>query len=169
MGLQIPDSALSSDGYIIDQGKLGGIKYGFGTSDRNGCGWVAVYNAAKALGETPDVEEIIKALNGYLNLFGCLGTSSKGIIKYFEGKGYVVKKVQKKHLTEEELSEKNVYVLWYMHKKGAHFATFVPLGTKDYCRFFNMKYGAAFDYGALNKVLEKEAESIYDFILVIKR
>ena len=46
----LPQGCLSEDGYIINQGMLREIPFGNYPSSKNGCGWIAVYNLMKALG-----------------------------------------------------------------------------------------------------------------------
>jgi hypothetical protein len=66
-------SALSQDGYIIDQRRTDNVPFGALTSNRNGCGWIAVYNFLKALDRAPDPEGLAKELERTLVLGGYLG------------------------------------------------------------------------------------------------
>lgn len=83
--------ATDSEGYIVDQNQLSDIRFGEGTSDNNGCGWIATYNALKMLGEDPDAAEIIKDLEQKGSLRrGTLGADPNYIGVYFRNKGYKV-------------------------------------------------------------------------------
>ena len=71
--MELSPNALSSDGYIIDQRQTRNIPFGAMTSDKNGCGWIALYNLLHALGRDPDPEQIVTALEKTLLFHGVLG------------------------------------------------------------------------------------------------
>lgn len=78
--MALSPGALSADGYIIDQRKTGNIPFGSLTSDKNGCGWIAVYNLLKALGRDPDPEQIAAELEKTLMFHGKLGLNLFALI-----------------------------------------------------------------------------------------
>ena len=78
--MTLSPGALSADGYIIDQRKTDNIPFGHLTSDRNGCGWIAVYNLLKALGRDPDPEQIAAELEKTLMFHGKLGLNLFALI-----------------------------------------------------------------------------------------
>ena len=69
MGI-FPDSLY--DSYILDQHKLPELPYGKSTVNKDGCGFVAVYNVLKKLGKNPDLDDV------YTWFHNCV---SKGILK----------------------------------------------------------------------------------------
>ncbi len=133
----LTNNSLSRDGLIINQSKLKAIPYGKYTSDYNGCGWIATYNAMKMLGEKVDEQEIIEYLNKYNILDGKLGTNSFGIKKYFEEQNVEFKSV---FLSKRLQTKKNaVGILLYTDGKSAHYVAFQRENSKFH--FYNDVYG----------------------------
>jgi len=71
--MEFRPGALSKDGYIIDQRKTDNISFGRVTSDKNGCGWIAVYNFLKAMEQTPEPDRLVRELERTLLFGGYLG------------------------------------------------------------------------------------------------
>ena len=66
-------------------------RYGLRPSAKTGCGWIAVYNALIALGESPLPETIIEALEHQLPLIhGTFGTNVLGPAMLLKKWGYHV-------------------------------------------------------------------------------
>lgn len=60
--MALKPSALSEDGFIIDQRQTDNIPFGRSASDKNGCGWIAIYNFLRALEQTADPEDLTDRL-----------------------------------------------------------------------------------------------------------
>lgn len=78
--MELSPNALSADGFIIDQRQTHNIPFGAVTSDKNGCGWIAVYNLLHALGRDPDPEQIVTELEKTLLFHGVLGLNLFALI-----------------------------------------------------------------------------------------
>lgn len=100
------------------------MHYDFG---RSGCGPIAVYNLLTALGDTADIEDIVRYCEKYslLTLNGLFGTSNAAIVGYLKKKGYNVK--MRMYPTTENVEratkEKTASILSYFHGKGSHYIT----------------------------------------------
>ena len=67
---------------ITNQSKYKHIRYGLLTSDKNGCGWIAAYNALKYFGFDVTPESVAKAYGKRcLWLWGLFGTHPEKLIK----------------------------------------------------------------------------------------
>ena len=71
--MELKPTALSADGYIVDQRQTANIPFGAVSSDKNGCGWIAAYNFLKALDREVDPERLLRDLEKTLLLGGRLG------------------------------------------------------------------------------------------------
>ena len=78
----LPPEALSPDGYIIDQGRMSGVRYGRFGSDYNGCGWIAAYNLLRRCGKDMSPEQTRDALGKKLRLGGRFGTFPLALRKF---------------------------------------------------------------------------------------
>ena len=117
--------AVPKSGFIMNQGgDTGKIRYGFFRTSYNGCGWIAVYNAARLMGENPRAERIISYLESWgLLIFGVFGTFPLAAAAYFLHMGHRVKITfdPKKYDIAAKKSAANI--VWYFHSRGAHFVT----------------------------------------------
>ena len=80
-----------NDGYIENQHKLGSIHYGRSDMAYAGCEVIAVYNALIAMGETPELGELIEYFErDGMVLSGRFGTAPRAIADYFTKEGFRV-------------------------------------------------------------------------------
>ncbi len=140
------DQTAFKDGYIIDQAKLKGVEYGsLGNSPGNGCGWIAAYNALKALGEKSDPYDIMREVGEGALLAGTVGTDPLYLLQFFRNRGYDAEVYVTKEGVEREVlrSDASILVYGYAYNGGigAHFIAGYPMqnGSAD-MRFFNDGY-----------------------------
>ncbi len=114
---------------LCQNGDAGKLRYGCFRSSYNGCGWIAVHNALKLLGEEPRTEKIISELEwtGAL-LFGVFGTWPYAVAGYFRRRGYKVTVTYDEKKYDRTAEKNKVSIVWFFHKKGAHFVTLVRRG-----------------------------------------
>lgn len=132
-------SALSRDGYIIDQRCLNLIRYGRCGSHYNGCGWIAAYNLLHCCGIDLSPESVCRALEKSLRFGGKFGTFPCALLKFLRQYLPISLKIcgQKKF---EKLSHTPGIIL-YWTGRSAHNVHFSPCG-HDTLMLFNAKYGA---------------------------
>jgi hypothetical protein len=145
--------AMDENGFIVNQDKLPDVYYGLRTSDANGCGWIAVYNALKMLGENPDVPTLIGDMEDGVIYKGNWGTKL-GIIKsYFENLGYNVTVTGWKRNFNKNAQEADANIIFYWNEgfpmNGAHYVAFTGATETQsdsqksgYYQFFNAGRGA---------------------------
>ena len=111
---------------VINQtaGDMRKLRFGFFKSSFNGCGWVAIYNALRLMGKDPSAGKLIAELEwtGAM-LFGILGTWPYSVAHYFRLRGYKVRVTYRAEKYDEKAKESEVNIIWFFHKKGAHFVT----------------------------------------------
>ena len=61
---KIPETAFSSDGFIIDQDCFSTVRYRTVPADNNGCGFIAAYNVRHALGHAVEWDSVREELDG---------------------------------------------------------------------------------------------------------
>ncbi len=108
-------------------------RYGFRSSAKTGCGWVATYNALRILGRKTDIEQLIHYYEWQLPLIhGNAGTSFWGPAVCFRQWGFPVKMVVDPRRFDESASDADVCILFYRWRQGIKLgAHFVALHRKD--------------------------------------
>ena len=102
------------------------IKFGFSTSDQNGCGWIAAYNAMILLGHQQQIADVVKYFDGAFRtiLFGVFGVAPHAITGYFRSMGFsgsanVFFFVKPRDIDERSMISR-ACILLYAHNRGAH-------------------------------------------------
>ena len=115
---------LSADGYIIDQRRTDNILFGQVPSSKNGCGWIAVYNLLRALGQDPDPDAIVSQLQKTLLFGGTLGLNFFVLAHYLRRLGLNME-VAVRSFHARELSEHcTAGIVLYRAGRTNHFAAF---------------------------------------------
>lgn len=122
---EIPSAALDEEGYIIDQGQLEAVPFGWFPSRRNGCGWIAAYNLLKMQEMEEPASQIIHELERCGLPGKPFGEEIVWLLVYLHRKGFAV------HLSrpgirgcEEMLRRHPTGILMYVHRRGAHYAAY---------------------------------------------
>lgn len=152
--MTIKESALSKDGYIINQNNTDNIPYGNYISNYNGCGWIACYNLCKYLGKEFKAVDIINFLENHLLRDGLWGTSLIGVYKFMKALGLQVKtRIGKKSIVK---NAPNFGVLFYLHNSGCHYVFFYKYNDLYY-RFLNVSNKDT-DLQDLSETLDKHVK-----------
>lgn len=73
--MEIPDRCRDEEGYLIRQHLMTDVPYGCRTVAKKGCGFIAVYNAAKYFAQPVTETEVWQFFHDRLFLRGIMGTS----------------------------------------------------------------------------------------------
>lgn len=172
----IGDSHYEETGLIINQPNLKQWRYGAGTTDANGCGWIAIVNALQLLGTPAPPEEVIRWLEEQppltgLSLGGRMGTYFWGIARYFKAHGYRIKIGITPKRRRQAAAWGQVSIAFYARLFGGHFVAFVPAeGTvagKPLYQFYNDRAGDALDIRRLDD-LWKDNSAVLGVVLGIR-
>ncbi len=131
--------AADENGCLSDQSRLAKVRFGVGTSDRNGCGWIALYNLLRLLGEKPTVAETVREMEGGLWLRGRAGASPRRLIRVLRDHGY---RVETRFVGKDPdaLAAERAGVVFYLRSRllsGAHYVAFSPADGAGERRFYN--------------------------------
>lgn len=121
--------AAAIDGFLLNQraAPVTGLRYGFFRSGYNGCGWIAAYNACRILDDPVTPAEIISDFERYgAILFGLFGTSPTALTHFFRKRGCRVISTGKRARFDALAQDADVSILWYWHRRGAHFIALQP-------------------------------------------
>lgn len=146
--------ALTTEGYIINQSLLGNFKNGWFSSDKNGCGWIAVYNVLIALGVNVKPEWIIEDLRHGLVLGGKLGTHVFYILHYLNQRGCRVRTCVNPKRFAAVARTADACILLYRHKNGNHFVALRR--ENDRFHFYNARSGVKDDVRTMEQFLQQE-------------
>jgi hypothetical protein len=131
--------------FINQQWQTSDFKYGASTSDKNGCGWIAIYNVSNMLGLPLSIADIISEIDVYgTSTFGYLGTNPIIFKKYFEKRNYVVDFVFDYEKFDESVRNSDASILCYFSLKGGHATTVRPYNSTK-LEFFNNHYIKSMD------------------------
>ena len=125
-------NALDKNGFIIKQSKLTDVPFGKYTADEHGCGMIAAYNAAKAAGANPNLDDAVQYFVDHSCFGGKYGANAFQISGYLRkfglANGYL--------LCKKNYSKVDVGILWYKHNSGWHYVAFYSVGN-DKFNFLN--------------------------------
>lgn len=120
--------------YSQSQTDVKDIPFGLLKTERNGCGWIAVYNVLEILGVHPGMNHVKKSCEKHLPIGGIFGMPKKRFIKSLSDLG--VKTETAKSFSE--IKKAPCAVIWYAKKSGkAHYIVCQYLPDKDIFRYFN--------------------------------
>ena len=136
-GIESFQSACSHDGYIVDQARVTDVRYGCRFSDTNGCGWIAVYNLLRCLGDPVPHEEIVLALSRHSLFRGLLGTSPLRVQRYLKKHGHPTRMYVGRKAAAGAAETIQNGILVYRHTQGWHYVAFVRPGEDPGLRYFN--------------------------------
>ena len=156
--------ALDKNGFIINQSKLTDIPFGKYTADKHGCGLIAIYNAIKAVGIEPDLDDLIAYFKKYAYFGGKFGSNALQISvylhKYHLDNGYM--------FCKKNFSKVDVGILWYKHSAGWHYVAFYSVGNGKF-NFLNADKGKNPNVCTMDKFFERYVKSKIYAVFVVKK
>ncbi|MDO4573208.1 MAG: hypothetical protein Q4C13_07550 [Clostridia bacterium] len=168
METRLSREAFSPEGYIVHQAQCGGLRYGVWRSDRNGCGWIAVYNLLRAAGRGQSAETVARGLLRFSLLRGLIGTRLIAIYAYLRRRGLRLRLAagQKRVCALAEGAPAGI--LLYRHRGGWHYVCFLPEGETGALRFLNAWRGPRDPACGMAAFLETNARSRLALALAIE-
>lgn len=132
----VPRTALGEHKLIVNQARQDAVKYGRLSSNRNGCGWIAIVNAMELLGEPVSVAETIHWLESQPPLYrpalgGYLGTFVWTPVRYFRSQGYQVSVALLPEQQKAVAEKADVCLGFYARIPYGHFVTFQGIEPED--------------------------------------
>jgi len=115
---KIPQDFINEQG-----GYVGDFKMSNFTTGGNGCGWIAVYNAALVLDKffyPADIILYFEKIGGF-TLAGRLGTNPEAIQDFFRSQGFSTQMQYLPRNLDEAIKGSRVSILAYLHETGSHY------------------------------------------------
>ena len=139
--LQLENSVFDERGYIINQGRMESIPFGWFNTRDKGCGWIAAYNLLKLNGKTMLMKDVLAGLKRFAFIGNLLGQEK--ISLYFwlkkQGLGVHISVGTNAKMIKKMCASKSG-ILLYIHRTNAHYVAYEVL--KDgKIQFFNAVYG----------------------------
>jgi hypothetical protein len=138
---RIPDSCFDEEGYLIYQGRMKDIPFGFRDTSETGCGWIACWNLMKMLHQDVSMEEASKGLSRHNLTGGLFGQDFAGIVFWLKKHGVhgsLVIGTQEK--VAAAMQKSNFGILLYRHQTAAHYTAFRRRSPFRF-QFYNAVYG----------------------------
>ena len=139
--LMLDDRIFDEEGYIINQGMMKEIPYGWFDTSAKGCGWIAAYNLLKINGMEKTMEECAKGLGKRALLGGVMGSEALTVMMWLRKQGLACRLTPPYDGMALKAAEKSSSgILLYTHSRGAHYAAYrkMPDGR---LHFYNAVYG----------------------------
>lgn len=149
----VPDACFDEEGYLINQGRMEKIPFGWFNTRDKGCGWIAAYNFLRLLGKETDMQEIEQSLSRHSLLGKAAGQEIGSLYLWLNRKvpcHYTYK--FKKNLART-MAQSQCGILLYVHSQGAHYVAYKNLKNGTF-HFYNAAYG--------KKDHEEKAESFLE-------
>lgn len=121
----VNDSVFDPEGYIIDQGSMRDIPFGWFSTSEKGCGWIAAYNLLKMNGKPKQMQEVITALEKHNFLGKVMGQDAFFLFLYLKQcRLDVCLSLPGIEGCMKCLESCDTGILLYQHSHGGHYAAF---------------------------------------------
>lgn len=139
--LQLENSVFDERGYIINQGKMESIPFGWFNTRDKGCGWIAAYNLLKLNGKTMLMKDVLAGLKHFAFIGNLLGQEKISLYFWLKKQGlnaHISGGTNAKMIKKMCASKSGI--LLYIHRTNAHYVAYEVL--KDgRIQFYNAVYG----------------------------
>ena len=137
----LEDRVFDDEGYIINQGLMKSIPYGWFDTQAKGCGWIAAYNLLKMNGMETTMEECVRALEKRVILGGVMGSEEFMVMTWLRKKGLKVKMSLPSNAAARKAAAKSSSgILLYTQSRGGHYTAYRKLANGN-LQFYNAVYG----------------------------
>ena len=148
---QLSDRCFDEDGYLINQGLMKDLPFGWFETEEKGCGWIAAYNLLKWAGKEAFLQETAEGLGEHA-LFGEVGGENIiNLRSYLERQGLDIHlRTGLKDSLIRKMNESQAGILLYSHVYGSHFAAYEKQQDGKF-HFWNAVYGKRHDVIAIEQ------------------
>ena len=139
----ISDKAFDPEGYIINQGLMASLPFGFFNTKDKGCGWISAYNLLKLCGKEKEMQEVARGLDSRAFFGEAMGQWVYTLYAYMKKQGLPVHMTHMaKVLCIQTMKKSSCGIFLYVHKRGSHYTTYRRIGENKF-HFYNAVYGHA--------------------------
>ena len=137
---EISDDCFDQEGYLIHQGLMKPLPFGWFSTREKGCGWIAAYNLLKLCGREQTMQETAEGLGRWGLAGEYFGENFFLLVFYLFRKGLPVKTAYGKKAAIALMKKSRCGILLYSHGKGSHYSAY-RVRSDGSCYFFNVIYG----------------------------
>lgn len=138
---KLPDAVFDEEGYIIDQGRMEMIPFGWFNTKDKGCGWIAAYNFLKLIGKERTMEACAHGLEKHAPLGEVAGQEETLLYFWLRKQGIPVSMTPHlNRLALKTMQNEEAGILLYQHAHGAHYTAWKNLHD-GHVQFYNAVYG----------------------------
>jgi hypothetical protein len=153
--LKESDRIFDREGYIIDQGRMQDIPFGWFNTMEKGCGWIAAWNLLRLNGKEVPMQEVIRDLEKHAVLGEAAGVNLITLMAYLQKQGLKVSlSFPSDRLAVKAVRNSSSGILIYNHKQGAHYTAFCTLQGET-VHFYNAVYGQCFHEEPVSAFLKR--------------
>lgn len=123
--LQLENDVFDERGYIINQGKMESIPFGWFNTRDKGCGWIAAYNLLKLNGKTKLMKDVLDGLKRFAFIGNLLGQEKISLYFWLKKQGLNV------HMSAgtntkiiKKMCASKSGILLYIHRYNAHYVAY---------------------------------------------
>lgn len=135
------DRVFDDEGFIINQGMMKDIPFGWFDTKAKGCGWIAAWNLLKMLGQETTMERCAKELERGAFLGEMMGENLFKLYFWLKKQGVpVTMSLPSNTAARKKIAASSCGIILYSHTRGAHYVTYRNLG-KGSVQIYNAVYG----------------------------
>ena len=135
------DRVFDEEGFIINQGMMKDIPFGWFDTKAKGCGWIAAYNLLKMLGKETEMARCAKELEKGAFLGELMGENYFKLFAWLKKQGLeVTMSLPTNKAALKKIANSPCGIILYNHARGAHYVTYRNLG-KGNIQIYNAVYG----------------------------
>ncbi|MBR2794831.1 MAG: hypothetical protein IKE16_09310 [Solobacterium sp.] len=137
---KISDECFDQEGYIIHQGLMKPLPFGWFSTKDKGCGWIAAYNLLKLAGREQTMQETAEGLSRWGVAGEYFGENFFLLVFYLFRKGLQVKTAYGKKACIALMKKSKYGILLYSYGTGSHYSAY-RVRSDGSCYFYNVIYG----------------------------
>ncbi len=136
----VPDAVFDPEGYIVDQGKMEALPFGWFDTRAKGCGWIAAYNLLRMMGHEIPMQNCAEELQKHAFLGDVMGQDLPRLVLWLRRKGLPVHLSRPSNAVCARLIPETCGILLYTHARGGHYVTYRGIHNGK-AVFYNGVYG----------------------------
>lgn len=139
--LKLPDTCFDEEGYLINQGLMKDIPFGWFDTEQKGCGWIAAYNLLKMCHRYTTMQKCAEGLSRTLILGGLAGQEEYLLAYWLRKQGLKVHvSLPSNSIAVKQMKAYDYGILLYQHNRGAHYTAYRNRNDGTF-QFYNAVYG----------------------------
>ncbi len=163
----VDDKCFDEEGYLIHQGKMNEIPFGWFSTREKGCGWIAAYNLLKMNGMEKTMYETAHGLGDSSLVGEMFGENIFILLRWLRKQGLDVHFAAGRRSCIRHMKNSDNGILLYSLKKNAHYTAY-DVRPDGSLHFFNAVYGKQRHYMNAEEFLKKYSFWPNTMLLYIK-